>query len=544
MRIGRRSAVVGLVVGGALLLGACGGSGDNKSSDGSGAVKTNATAIVTTNGSEPQKPLIPSNTTEVGGGKIVDLLFAGLVSYDADGKTHMEVAKSIESPDATTWTVKLNDGWTFTNGEKVTADSFINAWDWAAQVSNKQGSQYFFDGIKGFDDQKDSKLTGLKKVSDLEFTITLTSPASDFPMKLGYSAFYPLPSVAYTDMAAFGQNPIGDGVYKFASDSAWEHNVQASLVVNDTYTGPRKAKNGGVTVKFYTSLDSAYSDLSADQLDVLDQIPDAQLSTFVSDLGDRAVNQPAAILQTLDIPVYGEHFKMDEEGRLRRAAISHAINRDEITKVIFQDTRTPAKDFTSPVLDGWSADVPGNDVLTYDAAKAKELWAQADAISKYTGTFYLSYNADGPHQAWIDAVANSLKNTLGISAEGKPYPTFQDSLKDREANKVDGSVRAGWQADYPSMFNFLSPLYRTGAGSNYGRYTSTEFDGLLDQAASAPSTDEANALLQKAQTVLFTDLPAIPLWYQNVSGGFSKKVSNVKFGWNSVPIYYEITKSA
>lgn len=120
MRIGRHSAVAGLVLSGALLLSACGGGGSSSSSSGSSdSAKADTSAIITTNGSEPQNPLIPSNTTEVGGGKIVDLLFAGLVYYDAEGKDHNEVAESIESPDATTWTIKLKDGWTFTNGEKI-----------------------------------------------------------------------------------------------------------------------------------------------------------------------------------------------------------------------------------------------------------------------------------------------------------------------------------------------------------------------------------------------------------------------------------------
>ena len=44
-----------------------------------------STGVITANGSEPQNPLIPANTNETGGGKILDLLFAGLVYYDADG---------------------------------------------------------------------------------------------------------------------------------------------------------------------------------------------------------------------------------------------------------------------------------------------------------------------------------------------------------------------------------------------------------------------------------------------------------------------------
>ena len=44
------------------------------------------------------------------------------------------------------------------------------------------------------------------------------------------------------------------------------------------------------------------------------------------------------------------------------------------------------------------------------------MWAPADAISPWDGTFTIGYNSDASHQAWVDAVANSIKNTLGIEA--------------------------------------------------------------------------------------------------------------------------------
>ena len=51
---------------------------------------------------------------------------------------------------------------------------------------------------------------------------------------------------------------------------------------------------------------------------------------IVAGLGEHAVNQPGAIFQAFAINVKAEHFQMDEEGRLRRAALSRAINRQEI----------------------------------------------------------------------------------------------------------------------------------------------------------------------------------------------------------------------
>ncbi|WP_418606521.1 hypothetical protein [Georgenia sp. SUBG003] len=33
------------------------------------------------------------------------------------------------------------------------------------------------------------------------------------------------------------------------------------------------------------------------------------------------------------------------------------------------------------MIDGWSEEVPGNEVLEFDPEKAKELWAEAEASS-------------------------------------------------------------------------------------------------------------------------------------------------------------------
>ncbi|QAY62011.1 ABC transporter substrate-binding protein [Xylanimonas allomyrinae] len=556
MKIRRIAGLTAMVATGALALSACSSGGP---SDGA-ATNANATGasagVVSAWGGEPQNPLIPTNTNEVSGGKILDLIFAGLVYYDADGAPHNEVADSITSDDNVTWTIKLKDGKTFSDGTPVKAENFVKAWNFGATTYPdvpQQLSNYFFNIFEGYDKTtvcadeaceaflapESTELSGLKVVDDLTFTATLTSPQSDFPLRLGYSAYYPLPDSAFDDMEAFGENPVGNGPYVLTE---WNHNVEAKLAPNDAYDGDRKAQNGGVDIKFYTELEPAYQDLLSGQLDVLDQVPDSAFGTFEADLGDRAVNQPAAIFQSFTIPGNLPHFGQDDEGRLRRQAISMAIDRKQITDVIFQGTRTPATDFTSPVIDGWSDSVPGNEVLKFDAAKAKDLWAQADAISPWEGTFTIAYNADGGHQSWVEAVTNSIKNTLGIDAEGKSYPDFATFRSDITGRTMTGAFRSGWQADYPSLYNFLGPLYGTGAGSNDGDYSNATVDQLLTEGLKADSVDDANALFQQVQEQLFKDLPAIPLWYSNATGGSGEAVDNVKFGWNSVPLLYAVTK--
>ncbi len=523
----------------ALGLAACSGGGD-ANSNASGVAAGSSTGIISANGSEPQNPLIPANTNETGGGRILDAIFAGLVYYDASGATHMEMAESIEpNEDSSVWTVKLKEGKKFSDGSEVKAHNFVDAWKKGA--SEAMLSSYFYEPIAGSDDEGTGDLTGLEVVDDYTFTITLKAPAADFSQRLGYAAYFPLPDSTLEDMETGGEQPVGNGPYMVA-EGGWEHNAQIHLIPNPEYKGDNVAKNGGVDIIFYSSLDAAYQDLLSGNLDVLDALPDSAFATYEADLSGRSVNQPAAIFQSFAIPSSLEHFS-GEEGNLRRQAISYAIDRDTITDTIFSGTRTPTKDFTSPVVDGYNDSVPGSEVLTYNADKAKELWAKADAISPWSGTFSIAYNSDGGHQAWVDAVTNSVKNTLGIDAVGAPYPDFK-SLRTEVTNRtITSAFRTGWQADYPGKYNFLAPLYGTGAGSNDTDYSSAEFDGLLQQAASASSNDEANSILDKAQEVLFKDLPVIPLWYANVVGGWSENVDNVVFGWNSVPIYNEITKA-
>ena len=121
---------------------------------------------------------------------------------------------------------------------------------------------------------------------------------------------------------------------------------------------------------------------------------------------------------------------------------------------------------------------------------------------------------------------------------------FSELRKQITDRTLVGAFRTGWQADYPSMNNFLGAVYQTGAGSNDSDYSSQEFDDFLAQAAAASDDTAALGFYTQAQSVLFKDLPAIPLWYQNGFGGYSKNVSDVIFDWHSVPVYSQIKTTA
>src|SRR3984957_15165932 len=514
------------------------------------AVQTVPTDVVIVNAGEPQNPLIPTNTNDSNGGRIVDRLFAGLMSYDAKGAPALEVASAIETTDDVNYRITLKPGWTFSDGSPVTAHSFVNAWNYGALATNAQLQQSFFNPIAGFDEVAAAKptattMSGLQVVNVQEFTVRLKGPTIDFKLRLGFSPFYPLPDAALKDMAAFGQHPIGNGPYRLADkrrDPAWQHNVKLDLVTNPGYRGNRISQNKGLRFVFYANLDTAYADLLSSNLDVLDTIPPSVLTVYRKELGDRAVTAPAAVNQTLDTPLRLTHFG-GEEGRLRRLALSAAINRPQICQKIFSGARAPARDFTASSLPGYDSGIDGNDALNFAPDRARRLWSEADAISKWTGQYAIGYNADGSHQEWVDAVANSIKNTLGIDAVGAPQPTFA-GFRTQITNRTIGTAfRAGWQGDFPSMLEFLEPLFVTGAGADDVGYSNPQFDAAIAAAEAAPNLPQSFAIANDAQRILLGDMPVVPLWYTIAVAGRSPAVSHVALTWNGLPDYEHIVKA-
>ncbi|PST49467.1 ABC transporter substrate-binding protein [Bifidobacterium callitrichos] len=542
-------AIAAAVCAVATLVAGCGSSNNSSSTSSSSNSGSN---VLNVYASEPQNPLIPGNTNETGGGKPGDLLFARLVSFDAKGNASNEVAESITpNDDATQYTIKLKDGWKFTDGTPVTAESFTKAWSYTANAKNAQKGTSFFSTIAGYDDLQnadslkgDEQLSGLKVVDDKTFTVDMSQPDATFPIKVGYLAFAPLPESFYKDPKAFGEAPVGNGPYKF---SKWDHNKEIDLVKNPDYKGNDVPKNDGINFKIYTDDNAAYADIQSGNLDVMESVPASATKTFQKNPKVQAYNKAGSVSQTFTIPSNLEHFQTNtEEGQLRRQAISMAINREQLTEKVLGGIATPAVDFTSPLTPGYSDSLKGSENLKFDAAKAKELWAKADAISKYDGQLTFSYNADGGAKPIYDAIVNQLKNNLGINVATNPMPTFQEFRNAVTNRQIKGAFRTGWQPDYPSPENYLFQLYASAAadgnGSNDGDYKNADFDKLMDEAYAAKTTEDANKLYQQSQEILLQQLPAIPLYYSNAVGVAATGVKGFEMNWQNLPVYEELSK--
>ncbi|MGW1792460.1 peptide ABC transporter substrate-binding protein [Streptomyces tubercidicus] len=520
----------------ALVTAGCGG--------GSGASRS---GVVSASWGDPQNPLEPANTNEVQGGKVLEMLFRGLKRYNPKtGAAEDVIADRIATADSQNFTVTLKDGWTFSNGEKVTAKSFVDAWNYGALLTNKQKNASFFQYIDGFaqvhpdrGSPRAKTLSGLVVKDDKTFTVRLNQKFSSWPDTLGYSAFMPLPQSFFRDHDAWIAKPVGNGPYTVDS---YEKGSVLRMRKWGNYPGDDPARNGGIDLRVYTDSNTAYTDLQAGNLDLVDDVPAAQLKNVKADLGGRYINQPAGIIQTLAFPMYDKRWGRPGAEKVRRG-LSMAIDRDQITREIFQRTRTPATDWTSPVLGadgGYKAGLCGA-ACEFNPAKAKQLIKEGGGLPG--GRITLAYNADtGSHKDWIDAICNSINKSLGEdqACVGDPIGTFADFRNKITARRMSGPFRAGWQMDYPLIQNFLQPLYYTNASSNDGKFSNASFDKLVNEANAETDAAKAVSTFQDAEKVLAAQMPAIPLWYQNGSGGYSDRISNVALNPFSVPVYNEI----
>ncbi|MGC4887694.1 peptide ABC transporter substrate-binding protein [Micromonospora sp. DT227] len=533
MRVSKRASGA-LAVGAAFALVASGCSSGNNDGGDTGASKDGAIVI---DGTQPENPLVPSNTTETGGGKIIDWVWSGLVEYPNNGGAPQNLlAESIDTSDSKVFKIKIKQNTKFHDGSTVKAESFVKAWNWAAYGPNGAQNASFFSDIQGFGDvytedpdgpdgpkkapePKAKEMSGLKVVDDWNFEVTLSAPTAVFPTKLGYSAFMPLPDAFFaTTPAEFGKKPIGNGPVKLVS---WQDDVEIKLTRFDDYSLRDKMKIKDVTVKIYQDDTAAYNDLLANNLDFQQQVPVSSLAgdKWKTDLGERAIQTTVPSTGIIAFPIYDKRFT---NPKLRKA-ISLSIDRQAVTDKIFFGNRKPADSWANPLTPGAE---PGNcTACKFDVAQAKQLLQEAGG---FQGKLTLSYNADASHKEWMEAVAQQIKTNLGIDAVAVGVPTFAVFRANINNYKMTGMYRAGWQQDYPDVENWINPLYVTGGSSNDGKYSNPQVDALAKEASAAPSIEEAHKKFAEAVKLIDQDVPTIPIYFSGEQSGHSEKIKKLE----------------
>ncbi|MDO5501706.1 MAG: ABC transporter substrate-binding protein, partial [Actinomycetia bacterium] len=475
--------------------------------------------------------LLTGNASDTTSGAVLGALYSALFELDSEsGEAVPVVAASADTEDGQSWTITLNDGWTFHNGEPITAQTYVDTWNFMVDPDNGLTQEYYFEDFAGYAEVRDGSaetMSGLSAPDDSTIEVELTAPLSAFTSKLTMSVFYPLPAEAFEDYEAFQEEPIGNG--PFMMDGPWEHDVQIAMTRYEDWPGENPPNADRIVWKIYAEPETGYLDAQAGNLDIMPSIPPARIATVEGDFPEGYLTFPSSTFTYLGYPLYDAQY---ENPDIRRA-LSMAIDRQAVIDAIFNGTLAPADGPIPPVM---SAYREGScEACVYNPEEAAELYEAAGGPSNVTVWF----NSGAGHEEWVEAITNMWQQHLGVTAEFNVLE-WGDFLDVNTAKEFTGPFRLGWASQYPDPGYALQFLRSTNSSNGVG-YDNPEFDRLHSEAAGAPSVEEANALFEQAEDVVLADMPLIPLWYGVYHSIHSDNVSDLTIDFRGRVVLNDVT---
>jgi oligopeptide transport system substrate-binding protein len=464
--------------------------------------------------------LDPAHISESEGFRIGVMIFDGLVDYDPKTlEVKPELAESWEVNDnATVWTFKIRKGVKFHNGQEVKAIDFKKCWERACAKDTQSEVAYILAPIKGYDEMQEGKateLSGVKALDDYTLEVTLKYPFGEFLQTLGHpvASVYPVEEAekAVKEKKVW-ETPIGTGPYKFVS---WKHKQEVVLERNNEYWGDKPYLDK-IVFKVIEDENTAFLEYKAGNLHECG-VPTGQIKATKADptLGSQYIEGPELALYYYGMNMEKGVFAKDKNLRL---AFEYGTNRQAIVDTVMEGLPTPATGIVPKGIPGYKE---GQSPYTYDPDKAKEFWNKSSKPAKIT----LWYNTSEGHQKIAEAAQAGYKE-IGIPVEltNLEWGTYLDKVMKGECELF----RMGWIADYPSMDNFLYPLFHSSekGNNNMTFYSNPEVDKILEQARSETDDTKRHELYAQAEKMILDDAPIVPIYFYSFARVVQPNVKN------------------
>lgn len=443
------------------------------------------------------------------------------------------------------------------------SDAIVGFKEFGQQLTTKPRGE-------GFVDLRRYPFTGLKKLDDYTFQITIKGQYPQFLFWLAMPFFSPVPWEADQFYAQPGMKknnlsldwyPIGSGPFMLAENNPNRQmilrknpNYQAKFLPRFATADDEKAgylKELGQPMPFldkviytlekesiprWNKFLQGYYDLSGVTTDSFDQVIEIGPTgrpALTPVMHDKKIN----LTQAMESTIFYLGFNMrdpvvggkSERARKLRLAISIAVNMDEYIAIFYNGRGRAAQGPIPPGILGNNEGPSGINPYVYQWHNNKAVrrplreakrWLNAagykNGIDPETGkalvlNYDIAMTTRPDEKAQLDWMRKQFALIgIDLNLRATEYNRFQEKMRYGNAQ----IFYWGWSADYPDPENFLNLLYGPNSkvvygGENAANYHNAKYDHLFELMRNRPNDDQRKKLIAEMLSIARHDAPWI-----------------------------------
>ena len=454
---------------------------------------------------------------------VVDQMYDGLVELNSDLELVPCLAESWEIDSGKVFTFKLRQGVKFASGREVTAKDVVYSLNRLLDSEVASSGSWILESVE---------IGGIRALEEDVVEIRLKSA---FPPFLGLLS---TPYASVVDSGFSGDlrsESAGTGPFFL---KYWVEDVALVMHKNPNYwevdeEGIQLPYLEAVHIDFVPDMGSEYLGLIQGRYDFISGLHPAYMEDLMDENGDLSpkhrdylelVRTPFLKTDYLGILVGDDLENMEGSPLLNdkvRKALSYAIDRKSIARVLRRNAVLPSDHFVPPSLPGAS----NYTKPVFDLIIASELlddagYAEGEGMPEIT----ISTTSD-----YVDlcAAIQSSWEKLGLEVNIDVAPSSVH--RERVATSKVEIFQKSWLADYADAENFLGLFKKSNfapGGPNYTHFFSLEFEGYYQTAMTESRDSLRYELYEKMDSIVYSAMPVLPLFHDQVTHFISVDVKD------------------
>ncbi len=476
--------------------------------------------------------LDPAYVRDKYGETLVHQLYDGLVRFDPYLAVTPALAETWKVEDnGKTYRFIIRENARFHNGQPVTAEDVVFSISRLLRLDPPPATLPHLlkiNGAQEFRNHKAERIVGLDAVENRVLLVRLKEPHAPFLTALGMYQASIVPKEEVTRLGdRFGQSPIGNGPFRFAS---WNMNQSIQLERFQQYYAGESLLDevhyiiypGGEKTKVLN--DFQKGDL--EEMPVYGKIR----QDLAAEKGLQWFHRPS--LSLLFYGIRGNHPLLSNP-KVRKA-LSMAIDRKRLVQEVYNGRFEPARTILPPGMPGYRQNQAA---VIEDLTKAREL-IKGEIGNNIQPIEIVSASQSAFAKAELNLILE-FWDKLGIPLKIKYITDWKAFSAYRKSESVQ-IYRAAWFADMPDPDSFLHPLFASDSPVNYMRYQNEEVDRMLQTARGIIDPIKRAEMYQQIEQIILESSPVIPLFYLSVDRVYQPSVQDIQvsaLGAHTMPLY-------